>query len=46
MKLRVVKNILEANDRIALSKWSCPALPYAMYMGKTHSYKSYTTNFS
>jgi|GEM_PF-1981992 len=27
-------------------KWSCPALPYAMYTGKTHSYKSYTTNFS
>ncbi len=31
---------------LAQEVWSCPALPYAMYMGKTHSYKSYTTNFS
>lgn len=31
---------------LAQVKWSCPALPSLIYMGKTHSYKSYNINFS
>lgn len=29
---------------LAQEKWSSPALPFLLLMGKTHSYKSYTTN--